>query len=49
MLPLLQHEWEVQNGRVHFQLHEEEKANDVPAVELIKHALTYARELERIV
>lgn len=41
--------WQVQDGQVLFQSNEEEGVEDVPAVDLIKHALTYARELERIV
>lgn len=45
----VQRGWQVQDGQVLFQSNEEEGVEDVPAVDLIKHALTYARELERIV
>lgn len=43
--------WEVKGGRVVFNGSMEAGAGaaEVPAVDLINHALTYARELERIV
>lgn len=42
--------WEVRGGRVVFNgMEASASAAEVPAVDLINHALTYARELERIV
>ena len=42
--------WEVKGGRVVFNgMEASGSAAEVPAVDLINHALTYARELERIV
>ena len=46
---MLQRDWVLEEGRLIFQTHDEEKANDVPAVDLIRNVMTYARELERIV
>ena len=37
------------HGKVHFNAQDEAPERDVPAKQLIHHALTYARELERIV
>ncbi|KAK9792505.1 hypothetical protein WJX73_002846 [Symbiochloris irregularis] len=44
-----QRAWSIDNGQLVFQVHEEDKISEVPAVQLIQHAMTYARELERIV
>ena len=45
----LQRGWRVEDGAVHFQFPDEGDAGELPSVELISRALTYARELERIV
>ncbi|GAA0183446.1 protease [Lithospermum erythrorhizon] len=43
-------EWEVQNGRVVFQLAKEAApCKEIPSLQLINQTLSYARELERIV
>ncbi|KAK9829073.1 hypothetical protein WJX72_003760 [[Myrmecia] bisecta] len=41
--------WAVKDGKVFFQMQEDKQASDLPALDLINHSLTYARELERIV
>ena len=47
----IQRGWAVRDGAVHFSAKNaaEEEAAAIPALGLINNALTYARELERIV
>jgi len=46
----VQRGWEVKGGQVVFSgMEAESGAAELPSIELIGHALTYARELERIV
>ena len=45
----LQRGWRVQGGKVTFDPEQMKATRDLPAKELISNALTYARELERIV
>ncbi|CAL8468664.1 g8204 [Coccomyxa elongata] len=44
-----QRNWDVRDGAIHFQGAEENPINNHQPVELIDNALTYAREIERIV
>ena len=45
-----QHDWEVKDGRVLFQQAAQHTSRqDIPSMALVKQALGYARELERIV
>lgn len=46
---LSQRNWDVRDGAIHFQGAEEKPINNHQPVELIDNALTYAREIERIV
>lgn len=46
---VLQHEWQVKDGDILFQQQVEKTSIEVSSVELMNHALTYARELDRIV
>jgi hypothetical protein len=39
----------VQGERIVFQAHGDMQGKDLPSLELINHALVYAKELERIV
>ncbi|KAL3137779.1 hypothetical protein ABBQ38_005039 [Trebouxia sp. C0009 RCD-2024] len=41
--------WQVKGNVVYFEQQEQTDMKDLPAVELMNHTLTYARELERIV
>jgi hypothetical protein len=46
----VQRGWQVKGGQVVFSgMEAESGAAELPSIELIGHALTYARELERIV
>ena len=46
---VLQRGWQVKGDTVYFDQQAQEDLKDVPALELMNHTLTYARELERIV
>ena len=46
---LLQRGWQVKGDSVYFDQQAQDDLKDVPALELMNHTLTYARELERIV
>ena len=46
---MLQRGWTVRGGLISFQQNEEDDAFKMPSVEIIDNALTYAREIERIV
>ena len=41
--------WQVKGKIVYFEQQQQADLKDLPAVELMNHTLTYARELERIV
>lgn len=45
----MQRGWQVKGNIVYFEQQEQADLKDLPAVELMNHTLTYARELERIV
>lgn len=45
----MQRGWQVKGKIVYFEQQEQADLKDLPAVELMNHTLTYARELERIV
>lgn len=45
----MQRGWQVKGKNVYFEQQEHADLKDLPAVELMNHTLTYARELERIV
>lgn len=45
----LQRGWDVRDGAIHFQGSDEKPTTNHQPVELIDNALTYAREIERIV
>jgi hypothetical protein len=46
----MQRGWNIQDGNIIFlQTEEKSPAHDLQSVELIDNALTYAREIERIV
>ena len=46
---VLQRGWQVKGDTVYFDQQAQDDLKDVPALELMNHTLTYARELERIV
>ena len=46
---MMQRGWRVKGDTVYFDEQAQDDLKDVPAMELMSHALTYARELERIV
>ena len=46
---MVQREWLVKDGKITFRQVEEKSAPPMPSKELIDNALTYAREIERIV
>jgi len=45
----LQREWLVKDGKISFRQTEDKTMPEMPSKELIDNALTYAREIERIV
>ena len=45
----MQRGWQVKDKVVYFEQQAQDDLKDLPAVELMNHTLTYARELERIV
>lgn len=45
----MQRGWQVKEKVVYFEQQGQPDLKDLPAVELMTHTLTYARELERIV
>ena len=49
MPDVVQRGWQVKGDIVYFDQQAQDDLKDVPAVELMNHTLTYARELERIV
>ena len=45
----MQRGWQIKDKVVYFDQRAQDDLQDLPAVELMNHTLTYARELERIV
>lgn len=45
----MQRQWAVKDGKITFRQAEDKAMPELPSKELIDNALTYAREIERIV
>ena len=48
-IPAMQRQWTLKDGKISFKPMDERSAGELPSKELIDNALTYAREIERIV